>query len=743
MEYKADDTSQTAPEDDSLQARAIQDAIISSLKFSTMMDRYEHLVEASPKTFEWIFQPQSFESRPPSSNFVEWLRNGDGFYWIYGKAGSGKSTLLKFICDHHNTKEVLRQGSPQGRPMIASFFIWAPGTSQQRSTEGLLRTILHDLLRQAPDKVTHVFPLLWRDLRINNERQAGSAMPQGKLESSEGSESARHLDTSRILWSRAELQEALLRLFPMLDNVCLFVDGLDEFNDDHEDLIHLLKSLLAQRVKICVTSRPWLIFENHFGGGALLRLQDLTYHDIKLYVHQTLYESARMVQLSQSNSTEASDLVESIVQRAEGVFLWVFLVVRSLLMGLARYDSIRDLLRRLEVIPVGLENLYSHMMRSIDPVYMSRGSKILLMCRRADQLEVGICAVGLSLSHHLDGDSERPIAQDPYTRLSAPETIERVRRIGRTLESRCGGLLELATSGGAYVPLTKEGNLEVKYTHRTVADFLQTRETMETLHKGAGPDFNPDVALLGCFISRIRRCFHPALRNVPDLEPEYTLWAYLVNKAMELARDIELETGVSETAMVDELAVTISHQNGKPPLDNCPTFLEFATVHSLALFLNNKLSQNSKHRNNSRLLLLALCDPWKRRVPDQATVALLLQRGVDPNAHFGAASVWQHYLNIFVGNDGDADFGHLKILRLLIEHGANPLERGLKARGSHSTLVEASELIKDAFSESLEKQQLQDYLDGQKPRPGSSIVSSDRLLSGLKWTRKAFSRRKE
>jgi hypothetical protein len=51
-------------------------------------------------------------------------------------------------------------------------------------------------------------------------------------------------------------------------------------------------------------------------------------------------------------------LVEEIVEKANEVFLWVKLVVQSLLAGLGNRDSITDLQRRLRELPSDLEKLY-------------------------------------------------------------------------------------------------------------------------------------------------------------------------------------------------------------------------------------------------------------------------------------------------------------------------------------------------------------------------------------------------
>lgn len=71
--------------------------------------------------------------------------------------------------------------------------------------------------------------------------------------------------------------------------LCFFIDGLDESKEEPEEVLCLFKEIASSPfVKICVSSRPWLVFEEAFGLGSSLRLQDLTYSDIQLYVREKL-----------------------------------------------------------------------------------------------------------------------------------------------------------------------------------------------------------------------------------------------------------------------------------------------------------------------------------------------------------------------------------------------------------------------------------------------------------------------
>jgi hypothetical protein len=69
------------------------------------------------------------------------------------------------------------------------------------------------------------------------------------------------------------------------NKLCIFVDGLDEFEGRHEDLIHLFSALTDNtNDSVCKSSQPWVLFEDAFKHRPNLILKDLTYSDIKQYV---------------------------------------------------------------------------------------------------------------------------------------------------------------------------------------------------------------------------------------------------------------------------------------------------------------------------------------------------------------------------------------------------------------------------------------------------------------------------
>lgn len=123
-------------------------------------------------------------------------------------------------------------------------------------------------------------------------------------------------------------------------------------------------------MKCCISSRPLNVFENAFRGDEerKLMLQDLARHDMQIYVYDKLGEDHRFRALALKDK-RWKDLIQRIVDKAEGVFLWVHLVVQSLLHGLEDDNDIPDMQERVDILPSDLEKYSKHMLGEIDQVY--------------------------------------------------------------------------------------------------------------------------------------------------------------------------------------------------------------------------------------------------------------------------------------------------------------------------------------------------------------------------------------
>lgn len=312
---------------------AMEARVWQSLSFPVITDREDEIAPVELATFDWIFQPPPSEERPWSS-FLEWLGSGESLYWISGKAGSGKSTLMKHLLNHTRTRELLRAWAGDCPLVVASFFFWYSGSDLQKSQIGLLRSLLYQCLTDYRELIPIVL-----------------------------AETAR-IEITELLryWTLTRLKSAFIRLLEQKSiplKICLFMDGLDEYEGDHFEIAELFKLVAGvEQVKVCVSSRPLLVFDRALKSFSGLILQHLTHDDIRKYVRNRLSINKRMKELEHEEPALRPRLAFEIVSKASGVFLWVKLVVHSLPEGLGNYDRGADLERRLQELPEDLEDLY-------------------------------------------------------------------------------------------------------------------------------------------------------------------------------------------------------------------------------------------------------------------------------------------------------------------------------------------------------------------------------------------------
>ena len=76
-------------------------------------------------------------------------------------------------------------------------------------------------------------------------------------------------------WSERRLLTVLTTLLTQNEiplNICMFIDGLDEFEGRYDAVIEAISSLTKQaHVKICLSSRPLLKFEKAFESEPQLK----------------------------------------------------------------------------------------------------------------------------------------------------------------------------------------------------------------------------------------------------------------------------------------------------------------------------------------------------------------------------------------------------------------------------------------------------------------------------------------
>jgi hypothetical protein len=147
--------------------------VLGSLRFELIKQRQSNVKHAHAKTLEWIFSDCATNTRPRAP-LLNWMKTQNGIFWIQGKAGSGKSTLMKFLCDHRTKKDSLQKWADGSKLCLASYFFWSAGTEMQKSQEGLLQTLLHQILQQCPEMTPSICPNHWKQSSLSFELEPWS-----------------------------------------------------------------------------------------------------------------------------------------------------------------------------------------------------------------------------------------------------------------------------------------------------------------------------------------------------------------------------------------------------------------------------------------------------------------------------------------------------------------------------------------------------------------------------------------
>lgn len=527
--------------EDQVRLLMVEEGVLGNLSFTTLRDRRETLETPFCDTFRWIYEEDS-SSEEPCSSFLQWLRAGNGIYWINGKLGSGKSTLVRYIVENPQTKTELGAWAGSMPLEVAQFYFWRSGDEDQKSLEGVLRSLLFDILQRHRQMLPTVLPDLWR---VWSARATTLLFKPTVPESVLPSPRPYNLSLTQLKRSL----ELLLGELRKTHKLALFIDGLDEHesDDDYFEIGNILQRCASSpNVKICTSSRPLPAFEQMFAGMPSLRLQDLTKNDILHYVDIKLRSHRYMAELSQKHGPEVTKLIQEIVRKAKGVFLWVKLVVKSLLRGLGDYNRITDLKRRIDYLPEDLEELYEYILQTVDPFYHEQTSRLFQIVRAAQRHSFSrVTLLNLSWADEEDEALAETTAIRPCT---TEEIEERCRVMDARLKSVCAGLLE--SNDNRYSSIAPDSR--VSFLHRTVADWLSKPTVwLRLASRTSHSEFSPNLAMLKPRVLCLKRL---------EVSSRVPLDMSIITDALEYASQAENDLQRAFPRLMDQLDTAASKQ---------------------------------------------------------------------------------------------------------------------------------------------------------------------------------------
>ncbi|KAK4205977.1 hypothetical protein QBC37DRAFT_246270, partial [Rhypophila decipiens] len=384
----------------------------------------------------------------------DWLAKGDGIFHITGKPGSGKTILLNYIYTRQGTSSRLRDWAGPGNKLGEVCFFFGLGVGGHRcGCHCLRRRLLHDMLFKVPDEIPRVFPALWRRL------DAGLATD--------------YTPTDQDI--RVVLDHLIRNAHDAGYRFCFFIDALDQVEDDAGvglyDLAELLRMWVNESrgaVKMCVSSRELPVFMDQLYPARRIRLQDFTEPDMWSLVRQTLQTDPQFGLLESADPEDCQYLISSLVDRSEGVFLWLGLVLPKItrvlrassavppgrlpicdytpLLSLAYRPTLEKIWRILETIPRELQDMFSSMHASIREEHRqeaySAGSLLRLETRVGKIFTLSLLGYSF-LAEILESDDPQYAINYQPKSGSEQDPTHQLEDASRRLRVTCCGLLEL------------------------------------------------------------------------------------------------------------------------------------------------------------------------------------------------------------------------------------------------------------------------------------------------------------
>lgn len=266
----------------------------------------------------------------------------------------------------------------------------------------------------------------------------------------------------------------------------MILDGLDEIEGRYDTVVRMIKNLADHtNVKICLSSRPLPIFEEAFDEALGLRLQDLTSLTIRDYANVQLSDliQARAIH-NEHDGRQAKDILDMIVERADGVFLWAVIAVRDVRDGLQGIVDLDELAQTVDSLPPELESLFVLMLNRIKPAYQRDAARFLQIVLYTQHLgsdwdpfltpsKMTLCILHLIRSQRNSED-----APFTYEKVAISEIVQSCETLRTQILSHTAGLLELTPCADiyTYIDLRSENqpllNMGLNFLHRTVRDFL-------------------------------------------------------------------------------------------------------------------------------------------------------------------------------------------------------------------------------------------------------------------------------
>ncbi|KAM0479002.1 hypothetical protein ACHAPX_004980 [Trichoderma viride] len=384
--------------------------------------------------------------------------------------------------------------------------------------------------------------------------------------------------------------------------LALLIDGLDEFDHDdcesHDDLVSLLHEANTENgVKICVSSRPWNIFRDKYSKKPMLQLENLSRQDITLFVREKLQLAPGYSDFAATDLQTARKIITDIVDKSQGVFLWVSVVSGLLEDAFREGTSISNLQATIDKLPKEVDNLFYYIWDRTSKQFRAEASKYFRLKRTCQKYNIELFALTAWF-----GDVEFSVDYK-VANVTSSFLTGIVQSLRRRLMSRTGGLLELVSSNSAQ-------DARVDYMHRTANDWV--KDNLQSINSATDPGFDP------CFWFAKGEALRVVLTTKPTTRSlEVSDWVNMVNIACRVQNNhpdretlfialVRLDDYLTIYSLIHEgisshFDETVEYFRRNrlpsykewPELLSCTNFLEFCALVPFAACLKREVQQKS------------------------------------------------------------------------------------------------------------------------------------------------------
>lgn len=339
---------------------------------------------------------------------------------------------MKYLSQNHMVAERLPMPGASWH-MLDFFFDFRQAGNIGNSIEGLLRCLLHQL-SYCSSRISKI---------VNSAILSDPAITVEKMK--------------RLLRQALGLDD---------QSFYILIDGLDEFSNHSSDLVELLQLLLTfenrGNVKLCLASRP--------EPAILFALAEFPALDMAAH-------NRRGIERFIANATakfqphldrlQLPSIRRILLDRAEGVFLWVNFAVRSIMVACIEGATVDEIEKALNELPQKLEEMYERIIQCIPLGKIPEAAMLYTLVSTASE-----GPITLELLH-----STYCFLSQGLALTSLPRKLIDIEHFERRLAATTGGLLEVVR---AHTGSNSHDSKNVQLIHETVRSFSERTQWHNT-----------------------------------------------------------------------------------------------------------------------------------------------------------------------------------------------------------------------------------------------------------------------